>query len=73
MALLFPKAKFIHMDRAPMDVFLSCFRNSIPGVPETANLKGRWQNIMLYEAASWPLALCFSRPAFDYQLSVARS
>ena len=39
MALLFPKAKFIHMDRAPMDVFLSCFRNSIPGVPETANLK----------------------------------
>ena len=38
MALLFPKAKFIHMDRAPMDVFLSCFRNSIPGVPETANL-----------------------------------
>ena len=22
-----------------MDVFLSCFRNSIPGVPETANLK----------------------------------
>jgi hypothetical protein len=39
MALLFPKAKFIHMDRAPMDVFLSCFRNSIPGVPETASLK----------------------------------
>ena len=39
MALLFPKAKFIHMDRAPMDIFLSCFRNSIAGVPETANLK----------------------------------
>lgn len=37
MALLFPKARFIHMDRAPMDIFLSCFRNSIPGVPETTN------------------------------------
>ena len=38
MATLFPQAKFIHMDRAPMDIFLSCFRNSIPGVPETSNL-----------------------------------
>ncbi len=39
MASLFPEAKFIHMDRAPMDIFLSCFRNSIPGVPQTASLE----------------------------------
>lgn len=38
-ASLFPKAKFIHMDRAPLDIFLSCFRNSIPGVPEAADLQ----------------------------------
>ncbi len=38
MAVLFPKAKFIHMNRAPMDIFLSCFKNSIPGVHATSDL-----------------------------------
>lgn len=59
MAVLFAGAKFVHMDRAPMDIFLSCFRNSIPGVPETSRLEsiaeyyvyqkrlvGHWQRIL---------------------------
>lgn len=39
MASLFQGARFIHVDRAPLDIFLSCYRNSIPGVPETTNLE----------------------------------
>ncbi len=35
-ANLLPKAKFIHMNRAPMDIFLSCYRGAIPGVPATS-------------------------------------
>jgi len=38
MALLFPGARFIHMNRAPMDIFLSCYKNSIPGVQATTSL-----------------------------------
>lgn len=39
MAILFPNAKFIHMNRAPLDIFLSCFKNSIPGVHATSDLQ----------------------------------
>lgn len=39
MAALFPEARFVHVDRAPLDIFLSCYRNSIPGVPETSALE----------------------------------
>ena len=59
MAALFPGAKFIHVDRAPLDIFLSCYRNSIPGVPESSNLEtiaeyyvyvkrliGHWRSIL---------------------------
>lgn len=38
-AFLFPKAKFVHMSRSPMDIFLSCYKNAIPGVPATCNLE----------------------------------
>lgn len=34
---LFPAAKFIHMDRHPLDIFLSCYRGGIPGVPSTCD------------------------------------
>ena len=38
-AHLFPKANFIHMNRAPMDIFLSCYKGSIPGISATCNLE----------------------------------
>jgi len=39
LANLFAKAKFIHMNRPPMDIFLSCYRAIIPGIPATCNLE----------------------------------
>ena len=36
---LFPKARFVHVARNPLDTFLSCYRGSIPGIPSTCCLK----------------------------------
>lgn len=35
---LFNGARFIHMNRPPFDIFLSCYKNGIPGIPSTANM-----------------------------------
>jgi len=57
-APLFPKARFVHMNRPPMDIFLSCYKNSISGIPSTYDVRqmayqyiymkqliGHWQTI----------------------------
>ena len=36
---LFPRAIFIHVNRQPMDIFLSCYRGNIPGIPATSCLR----------------------------------
>ena len=36
---LFERAKLIHINRAPMDIILSCYSNSIPGVRSTTDLE----------------------------------
>lgn len=38
-AQLFPNAKFIHMSRNPLDIFLSCYRGGIPGSPATCSIE----------------------------------
>ncbi len=37
-ANLFENAKYIHINRNPMDIFLSCYRGGIVGVPSTTDI-----------------------------------